>query len=153
MTVLADALSHLAESLPAWSEASVGDDQSRRARATLQLLTSPASGALHHLETDLTGCPNCRQPVSSPRSPYCSCECREEAGFVRQMRAGLLEGTIFDEERQVALGQKLWRLLGGGLPLRLSLIPSKAWEKFLTKYPACEACGAPATTIDNIGGG
>lgn len=97
-------------------------------------------------------CPNCNLAFASKRSPYCCERCKDEAAFVRQVRAGLLDpGFLEMLERQVALGQKLWRMLGGGLPLRVGLIPERTIQKLLTRN--CEVCGLPAKHIDNMGSG
>jgi hypothetical protein len=76
------------------------------------------------------------------------------AGFVRQFRTGLVEGWIFDHAKQVALGQVLWHVLGGGRPLRCEIAPPKAREKAIQRENRlCQACGAPATTVDHSGSG
>ncbi len=71
---------------------------------------------------------------------------------MRQFRAGLVEETVFDEQRQAALGQVLWHALGGGYPGRNALVPEKARARVFERTgERCEACGAPATTFDHIG--
>lgn len=101
-----------------------------------------------------TLCPNCDTPFESPRTPYCSDACKDESAFVRQFRASLANGALHDPDRQVALGQKLWRILGGGLPLRVSLIPPKALNRVLSQREnRCEICGEPSITVDNVGSG
>lgn len=73
---------------------------------------------------------------------------------MRQARAALAKGTITDPERQMALGQQLWRVLGGGLPARRDLIPPKVLTRILEKKGGrCEVCGEPATTVDHTGSG
>ena len=129
-----------------------------QARSVLHWATSEAQqrGQERHavIPEDSSTCPNCDRPFASTRSPYCSDPCREEAAFVRQFRGGLATGAILDIERQVALGQKLWRLMGGGLPLRVALIPAKAFAKILArKEGRCENCGLPAKHVDHIGTG
>lgn len=95
-------------------------------------------------------CPDCGLPVLSEKSPYCCDRCRSEAALVRQMRQSLETGE-FDEEKQVAFGQSLWRLYGGGYPLRQSMIPEKARAKVIEKAGGlCAACGKPATTVDHV---
>lgn len=125
--------------------------RSRTTRATLRLvLGTPSSHPA--LKEDATGCPNCGGPNASTKSPYCGAECREIAGFVRQVRSGLRERTLLDPDRQIALGQILWRVLGGGLPLRNSLIEPKALARLFAKHEGkCADCGLPATTVDHIG--
>lgn len=99
-------------------------------------------------------CPSCGQPSNGTRSPYCGVACREEAGFVRQVRSGLVDGWLEDEEKQVALGQVLWHLLGGGRPFRQSIIPESSRKRALARSEGrCAACGAPATAFDHLGSG
>ena len=103
---------------------------------------------------DCTTCPNCSVQTPSTRSPYCGSWCRESAAFVRQVRTGLIDGMIFDADRQVALGQVLWHLLGGGRPLRLSLVPDRTKLQVISKAEGrCLGCGDEATTVDHIGSG
>ena len=99
-------------------------------------------------------CPNCGGPAASLRSPYCSDSCREEAALVRQTRSALEEGAILDRDRQIALGQKLWHILGGGYPLRQSLILPRTHAQVMARADGnCAVCGAPATAIDHTGSG
>ena len=152
-----DFLKDLAASLPCSGEAAIGDDLDRRARATLSYLVDAMIAADMHaavVPLNPETCPNCGDPMTSKTSPYCSSCCREQAAFVRQMRDGLATGSILDLERQVSKGEVLWRLLGGGLPRRLSMVPEKAREKVFKRDEwTCQECGAPATTIDNTGSG
>ena len=99
-------------------------------------------------------CPNCLKPFSSERSPYCSTQCREEAAFVRQFRSSVVDGTLKDPDKQVALGQKFWHLIGGGYPLRQTLAPPSSLKQLYKRTNSlCEICGAPATTFDHTGSG
>ncbi len=124
-----------------------------RARQVLSLLIMESCETSIAL-VDPFRCPNCDQPVLTTRSPYCSDPCREMAAFIRQMRHALDTGSIENPDRQVALGQKLWHLLGGGYPLRESLIPNSVIKKvFQRESGKCQACGAPATRIDHTGSG
>ena len=147
----------LALVLPDAASAAVGDDLDLRARAVLAILLSRLKeGGFNVLPcaSDPRLCPNCNQPAESKTSPYCSDCCRQEAAFVRQMRDSIANGTIFDEHRQTMKGEVLWRLLGAGLPRRLSLVPEKARERVFKRAEGkCEICGATATTIDNTGSG
>lgn len=121
-----------------------------QARSVLRLLDRP--GDADELPFDPSLCPNCGGESLSLRSPYCSVPCREHASFVRQFRQGLREGASADPERQVALGQNLWKLLGGGFPLRNTLIPPKAMVRALAQTDfKCSKCGGVATTVDHIG--
>lgn len=96
-------------------------------------------------------CPNCDTPTNSERSPYCGGGCRDQAAFVRQVRAAANSGAIWDPDRQIALGQVLWSLLGGGYPARLLDVPERSRKLVLARTDgACELCKAPATTIDHI---
>ncbi len=122
------------------------------ARAILRLVLERPVTASPPIEPDPAVCPNCGQPASSTRSPYCGTDCRELAGFVRSFRSGLRDGTLSDPEKQLALGQVLWRILGGGLPFRNSLISEKDLARLYKKSEGrCEECGAPATTVDHRG--
>src|SRR5271165_3521331 len=118
-----DAVMNLLAALPARD----ADEIEQQARAILRILFEPiADDNLtpgQSVPENPATCPNCDTPSSLTRSPYCSTDCREIAGFVRQIRAGLADGTILEPERQVAFGQNLWQLLGGGLPLRVHLVP------------------------------
>lgn len=95
-------------------------------------------------------CPNCGQPCPSRSSPYCGEECRERSAFVRQFRRHLSDRSCFDVERQTALGQVLWSLLGGGYPRRIALIPARTREQVLRRDGGmCQICGAPATSVEH----
>lgn len=147
-----ESLAKILQALPHPSSArSISD----AARSTLALVIEPALGRGEEgtsLTSNPARCPNCDQFVASARSPYCGDRCREIAGFVRQVRSGAAEGSLLAPDRQVALGQILWRLLGGGLPLRNSLIEPKALARLMAKHEGrCVSCGAPATTVDHIG--
>ncbi|HLK16988.1 MAG TPA: hypothetical protein VKT78_19440 [Fimbriimonadaceae bacterium] len=144
-------LNELYSTLPARSN--VIEEQ---ARALLRLLTNATIEGIARpaepVPEDPKCCPNCDAPCSLTRSPYCSTRCREISGFVRQFRAGLADGAILDPERQVAFGQNLWQLLGGGLPLRKHLIPDKVIAQVIAKQGGtCAHCSAPATTVEHIG--
>jgi len=152
------ALEKLKGSLPSSSEMAVGDDLDLRARAVLTLLMNRLEqgnlAALKPIGQDPRLCPNCGEEVASKSSPYCGDCCRGHAAFVRQMRDSIANDSILDEHRQTMKGEVLWRLLGGGLPRRLSLVPEKARERvFKREEGKCEVCGAPSVTIDNTGSG
>ncbi|RYG22519.1 hypothetical protein EON82_16845 [bacterium] len=139
----------LAKVLPPLGQhgAPIGD----AARAVLRLVLERPISVSTLIDIDARACPNCGESVDSARSPYCGTECREIAGFVRNVRSGLREGTLQDPDRQLALGQILWRILGGGLPYRNSLITEKDLARLFRKYDGlCVECGAPATTVDHI---
>jgi hypothetical protein len=140
----------LANELPRFGseELPIGD----AARATLRLVLEPPIADLPPIKPNPAVCPNCGQPASSTRSPYCGTDCRELAGFVRSFRSGLRDGTLSDPDKQIALGQVLWRILGGGLPFRNSLISEKDLARLYKKTDGrCEECGAPASTVDHRG--
>jgi hypothetical protein len=129
------------------SEGPAGD---AAARAIL-LLLERGTIELGELAPDATLCPACGTPCASIRSPYCGEDCRERSGFVRQLRQGLESGALADRERQSVLGQILWRLLGGGNPLRIAMVPERALAKVYARTGGlCELCRAPATAIDHI---
>lgn len=151
-----EALIDLQGRLPHFSEVGSFTDQESRARATLSWVISEALLATDFkvIPAQPTTCPNCGAEMGVERSPYCSDVCREEAAFVRQLRGSLAQGTVLEQERQVALGQKLWRILGGGLPLRQSLVLERTLNQVIKRYEGrCDVCGAPATTIDHTGSG
>lgn len=136
----------LAEELPMTGASSLEDE----ARSVLRYLLE--SKPPKETRTTVLGlaCPNCGSALPTPRSPYCSDACREAAAFVRQFRASCENGSIFEPERQVALGQKLWYLAGGGRPWRFSLIPPRAIAQVIARQEGrCQGCGAPATKVDH----
>lgn len=99
-------------------------------------------------------CPNCGAPATSTKTPYCSVQCKEQAGFVRQFRKALAEDTIFDPERQAGTGQALWNLQGGGFPRRQMMVPARVIAKVIEREEGkCSVCGGPATEIDHTGSG
>ena len=99
-------------------------------------------------------CPNCASDASGVRSPYCSDQCRCEAAFVRQYRSCLESGAILNADRQIALGENLWQLLGGLYPRRQGMVLERVLKRVMKRvHGRCEKCGAPATTVDHIGSG
>jgi hypothetical protein len=146
-------LERLCSALPSLEEATNQDEQARAALRIVvaEALVASPGGPVFVLPTH---CPNCGVEAVSLRTPYCGDACKEEAAFVRQTRDSLISGAINEPERQVALGEKLWRLLGGGYPRRLSLAPARAIAKALEREQGrCELCGSPATTASHIGSG
>lgn len=140
----------LASKLPTFEAAETPED---RIRAPLTLLLDPRA-PVAPLECGSGLCPNCGSPSPSPRSPYCREECRVVAAFVRQFRHAVATGTILEKDRQIALGQSLWNLLGGGYPYRQFLIPARTVAKVIERDGGrCQACGAPATEVDHTGSG
>ncbi len=148
------AVEQLADDLP--SEVAFGSESSieDQARAVLSLLVDrikKVSLVTDRKDADPSTCPNCGIEVASTRSPYCGEPCREMASFVRQFRTGLAAGWILDREKQIALGQNLWHVLGGGRPLRQSLILGKPRQKVIGRDGGkCQVCGAVATTVDHV---
>ncbi len=147
-------LQRLQSSLPKLDSPDIGD----QARAVLNYLIEPICrndlASIEPEDQDPLNCPNCGFPIDLTRSPYCSTECKETAGFVRQFRSGVLDGTLEDSDRQIAFGQNLWFLLGGGRPLRQSLIPEKTCQLLMDRCNhKCELCDAPAACIDHIATG
>lgn len=135
-------------------EGQLKDDPSLEAEAQLALLLLRAPGSLEPSWHEPGECPNCGAPCRDRRSPYCGDACREEAAFVRQLRDAVATGKIADPERRLALGQKLWHVLGGGRPYRQSLIPASAKRQVLKRSGGnCEVCGKPAETFDHTGSG
>lgn len=127
-----------------------------QAGSTLGLLFPPFEGVgpTDVSEDDFHRCPNCDLPTESRSSPYCSESCKAQAAFVRQLRGALATGSILGPEKQTAFGERLWWLLGGGLPMREARIPESA-KRQVTKRSegACESCGAPMTAVENVGSG
>lgn len=147
------ALERLCEELPPASEASSREDMEHRCRAALAVVTSAALSVSDQgrVSSDPTLCPNCDACCTSERSPYCGGACRDEAAFVRQVRSGLIDGSVLDQVRQVAMGQVFWSLLGGGYPLRQSLVLERSRAVVYKRSGGlCENCGAPATEVDHI---
>jgi hypothetical protein len=147
-------LERLAATLPPFPNA--GEEVDVGARAALGWLASEALICEPHprIEAVPGFCPNCGAPHQSTKTPYCGACCKDQAGLVRQVRAGLIEGSIEVEDRQIAFGEKLWRVIGGGYPRRRTLLPTRGWERVLEREGRrCQQCGAPATTIDHAGTG
>lgn len=120
-----------------------------QARSVLRLLDHPRTSGTH-IPADPLACPNCGKRVESLRSPYCGEVCKEIAGFVRQYRSFLRDGHRDDRDRQIALGQTLWHLLGGGRPLRRAMIPTRDVDKVVRREGGlCQQCGKDATTVDH----
>jgi len=117
----------------------------------LRLVLDRPSGPVSAVVPESATCPNCDVPVASTRTPYCGDRCKEIASFVRQLRAGISLGWISDPEKQSALGQNLWFLLGGGRPLRVSIILERSKNEALKRTGGlCQTCGAQATSFDHI---
>lgn len=132
----------------------LGTDIGEQARFVLRLFVEAAlaSPAASRIATEPSLCPNCGEVCGSTRSPYCSPLCREMSSFVRQFRACLPTEKILVPDKQIAFAQSFWRLIGGGLPYRNSLILPRALQRLFEKHDGkCAACGAPATTVDHIG--
>lgn len=115
----------------------------------LLVLTQPTTN-LTPIEPNPLLCPNCDKPTTSTRTPYCSEHCKEVSAFIRQFRNGLKTGQTLDPERQVGMGQALWRILGGGYPERIKLIPESAIKKVIQRDGRkCQVCGRGASTVDH----
>jgi hypothetical protein len=125
-----------------------------RARGVLHLLLDGGESGTRTASDGAGTCPNCDGAAESLSSPYCCEACRERAAFVRQFRAALNSGAILAPDKQIAFGQKLWWILGGGLPFRESLIPESAKRQVARRCDGkCEMCGAPMTAVENFGSG
>lgn len=147
-------LARLSRSLPTFQDVAEGHEAGARAALGWFLTRALAVENVQGVAAAPGTCPNCGAPHRSTKSPYCSACCKDQAGLVRQVRAGIAEGTIDDVDRQIALGEKLWRVIGGGFPRRRALLPVKGWERVLEREGRrCQQCGAPATTIDHVGTG
>ena len=146
----------LSRIIPAPSLLDDGANIEEQTRAVLSLMIERGSSItkIEPITVDPSTCPNCGTRVDSLRSPYCSHECREMAAFVRQFRSAVAEAKIQDPEKQAALGQKLWHVLGGGYPRRDVLVPDRVRLKVIEREgKKCQQCGAKATTIDHSGSG
>jgi hypothetical protein len=145
-------IQELLEALPKFEETpNLGIEDQARAMLTLVLI-KPNTPPQNPVKTENpTTCPNCGVPDNGTRTPYCSTECRDEAAFVRQLRHGLQLGTILDRERQIGMAQEFWHMLGGGYPLRVTLIPPNAIAKVIARDGGtCPECSEPATTVDHL---
>ncbi len=140
--------------LPAINSLGESNDIEVQTRAVLNLLVSHPLILFQVVDLNPSACPNCGVLFESTRSPYCSDECREIAAFVRQFRSAVREGSIAILDKQGALGQKLWYVLGGGYPRRDALVPDRVRLKVIERERGkCQQCGAMATTIDHSGSG
>ena len=125
-----------------------------QARAVLRHVLQPGAEVRGAVPVIPANCPNCDTPTSSTKTPYCGTSCRNLSAFIRQFRGALEDGQIFDEERQVGLGQVFWYLVGGGRPLRQHIIPDRTVKDLFKKASGlCAICGAPGTQIDHIASG
>lgn len=144
-----EALERFIPQLPPYGEGEIED----QTIAVLTLLAQPSFEPPPEL-MDPQGCANCGAETPNLRSPYCSDHCKETAAFVRQMRHALDCDLDSNRLRQIALGQKLWHLLGGGYPIRESLVSERVIAKVIEReHGKCQACGSPATRIDHTGSG
>lgn len=150
ISVIAVTILELKEYLPVLGDTNLSlEDQARTALHLLQVTDQASS-----VTTNPLHCPNCDQPVPKNSSPYCSDSCKAQAAFIRQLRASLATGTILNPEKQTAFGERLWWLLGGGLPMRDSRIPESAKRQVIKRCNGlCEICGAPMVAIQNFGSG
>ena len=147
---------YLRKVLPAKKLDDTESDIELRTRAVLNLLFSEGKLRItdQTIPVDPANCPNCDRLVREGKSPYCSGECREISAFVRQFRHAIVTNVIVDPEKQAALGQKLWYVLGGGYPRRDVLVPERVRLKVIEREGRkCQQCGAKATTIDHSGSG
>lgn len=142
----------LSGSLPARAEAGLTlEDQARR---VLYLLCDFTGEPSQSPKADFHKCPHCGAPADSLSSPYCSAACRDQAAFVRQFRAAIASGLILTAEKQTVFGERLWWLLGGGLPMRESRIPESAKRQVVRRSEGkCEFCGSVMSGIENFGSG
>lgn len=140
--------------LPPFGNANLSLEDQARSVLHLLLDSSQEAGQPGVSDEDFQCCPNCGAPAESLSSPYCSESCRDQAAFVRQFRGALATGSILSAEKQVVFGERLWWILGGGLPLRASRIPESA-KRQVTKRSGgnCELCAKPMTAVENFGSG
>lgn len=155
MATVPEEILRLAEALPEVKILGADARVEDQARAVLHFVVDPIVSAafdpLALVEPDASLCPNCDKPSSSTKTPYCGTTCRNVAGFVRQFRGALADGSLMEPERQEAIGQVFWYLAGGGRPLRQELVLERTRTAIFKKGNGlCAVCGAPATCIDHI---
>src|SRR5215216_4222730 len=93
-------LSDLLAQLPHMGASESPDDQIRAVlRPIVERAMAFVDCEFDLVPIDFSTCPNCGEPATSERSPYCSPHCREMSGFIRQFRNSVKEGTIADPER------------------------------------------------------
>jgi len=149
-----DVYARLLDALPMVGGSDDADEQIRAVLSPMVARIVKGPPALQAVPEDPSTCPNCGVRVSSSRTPYCSSHCRDMAAFIRQFRTSVSDGSIFEAERQIGMGQALWALQGGGFPRRQSLVPAKVLAKVIERDGGkCAVCGAPATEIDHTGSG
>lgn len=145
-------MKQLHESLPSARDSSQTVED--HARSVLFLLLVATYGSTVISSKGVNLCPNCDGPVEKPSSPYCCETCRDRAAFVRQFRAAIDSETVLDAEKQTVFGERLWWLLGGGLPMRDSRIPESAKRQVIKRSGGkCEFCPNEMMTIENFGSG
>lgn len=156
---MVDELTRLRESLPpprVLIESEDGEEQLRAALAVLveRALCGAPDFEYRQVSEGPATCPNCDAPATSTRSPYCSEHCREVSAFIRQVRNTLATGALFDPIRQAAFGQSLWKIQGGGFPVKARMVTEKSRAKIIARDGGvCAVCGAPATEVEHIGSG
>lgn len=137
-----------------FSRLSQSSEIEEQTRGVLKLLTRNPLAQVAHPLSGPDACPNCGRPCGDLRSPYCGTACREMAAFIRQFRSALATKALDDPDKQAALGQKLWHLLGGGFPRRMPLIPDRVIRQVIAREAGrCQECGASAVTVDHPGSG
>lgn len=149
--ISAETFTQLQSDLPEVSQPELSlDDQ---ARGVLRLLLPPGPSPRPASPTAFQ-CPSCDAPATSLSSPYCSDKCKSTAGFIRQLRAAIASNNILTAERQIVFGERLWWLLGGGLPIRESRI-TEGGKRQVTKRSEgkCAFCGEPMAMVENHGSG
>ena len=132
--------------LAAWAEGN-GDEPTR---AVLHWFLELSEVEVAPIMAPAALCPNCGIRPGAARSGDA---CREESALVRQFRGALEGGAIESVERQVALGEKLWRVLGGGYPRRAERVPPRVLRQVIERQGGLCACGAPADRVDHCGSG
>jgi 5-methylcytosine-specific restriction endonuclease McrA len=97
-------------------------------------------------------CLNCDQPIKDPVL-FCSEVCKQEAKFVRYVRACRRDERDQQPDIQEAIEIKLAMILGGGYPEKERHIPDSI-RKAVTRHDKgrCKICGNPGDQIDHISG-
>src|SRR5262249_29900336 len=97
-------------------------------------------------------CPNCNQPIRVAEL-FCSELCKQEAKFVRYVRACGRDGRDKQPDVQEAIRIRLAIILGGGYPEKERQIDKSIRKAIIERDKGrCKNCGNPGDQIDHISG-